>query len=431
MSKIFKIIKREYLSRVKKKSFIILTILIPILMAGLMMTPLLLSRYKSGSTSIAVLDKSGLFKNKLDNTDNLFFNYFDGTLEELKQTYKSKYKGILYIPVINIKSPQGIKLYSENQFGMLHSIYIENQLEKIIEDNRLKEEGLDREYLAKFRVNLNLDTVILSKEGEKSSDSKLSAGLSYVMGFMLYIMLLSYGTMIMKGVIEEKKNRIIEVIISSVKPFQLMLGKILGIGAVALTQIIIWLILGTMISTSIMLIFLPEMLDAQSAQVTQIASANVNVDNSQIYEIIDSLKAMNIPLVLSSFIFYFLFGYLIYSALFAAIGSISDDASDNQSIAMPVILPIIISLFIMINVLEQPHSPLAFWSSLIPLFSPIVMTARLPFGVPGWQLALSMFLLAVGFVFSVWMAGKIYRVGILLHGKKVTFKELKKWVFYK
>jgi len=430
MNKTFKIIKREYLSRVKKKSFIILTILIPILMAGLMMAPLLLSRFKSGSMSIAVLDESGLFRNKLNNTENLYFHYLDGSIEKLKQTYKSSYKGILYIPEINIKSPDGIKLYSENQFGMYYAMYIENQLEKIIEDYRLDEEGLDREYLSKFRVKLKLDTILLSKDGEKTSDTKLSAGLSYVMGFMLYIMLLSYGTMIMKGVIEEKKNRIIELIISSVKPFQLMLGKIMGIGAVALTQIIIWIILGTLITGGITLIFLPEMIDAQN---TQIASSGVNLgaDNSQIYEMIDSLKAMNIPIVLSAFTYFFLFGYLIYSAFFAAIGSISDDASDNQSIAMPVILPIVISLFIMINVLEQPHSPLAFWTSLIPLFSPIVMTARLPFGVPIWQLALSMFLLALGFVFSVWMAGKIYRVGILLHGKKVTFKELKKWIFYK
>ena len=425
MNKILSIMKREYLTRVKKKSFIIMTILIPILMGLLMVFPILMSQFKSGKTTVVILDESGLFRNKINNTDNIFFQYKDDDLETAKTMYDNP---ILHIPEIDIYRPIGIRFYAQNQVGLAIKSYIERQMEKEIERLRLQDEGLSHDYLEKLKVNINLETIIISEEGEKSGNTEIAAGLSYVMGFILYIMILSYGTLISKGVAEEKKNRIVEIVISSVRPFQLMLGKILGIAAVALTQIIIWIILGTIIFTIITLSFMPEMMDMQQGNLPN-GMQNVQSE-SEMTHIIEGLHSLNMPVIITLFLFFFMFGYLLYSAFFAAIGAISDEVSENQAITMPVILPIILSFFIMIHVLEQPNSPLAVWTSLFPLFSPIVMMTRVPFSVPIWQLAISMVLLVLTFIAAVWFSGKVYRTAILLYGKKITMKEIWKWIIH-
>jgi ABC-2 type transport system permease protein len=430
MNKVFVIIKREYLTRVKKKSFIIMTILIPLLMGALMLIPILMTQFKSGRTDIMVIDESGLFTNKLDNSESMYFSYSEMSFEQAKEVFRDSHDGILSIPELDIKRPQAIRYYSDKQVGLGTISYIRRQLEREIERLRLAEEGLDDDFIEKLRAKIELETVLLTDKGEKSGNTEIAAAMSYVMGFILYMMLISYGTLIARGVSEEKKNRIVELVISSVKPFQLMLGKIIGIAAVALTQIIIWIVLGGLIFMLISVIFMPELMSSQPAP-SMMGEMNNAPDEAMILKIVEGFDALNMPLIISMFVLFFLFGYLLYSALFAAIGAISDEASENQAITLPVLLPIIISLFIMIHVLDQPNSPLAIWSSMIPFFAPIVMVSRLPFSVPGWQIAVSLILLIITFVGAVWFAGKIYRTGILLYGKKITFKEIWKWVINK
>jgi ABC-2 type transport system permease protein len=430
MNKVFVIIKREYLTRVKKKSFIIMTILIPLLMGALMLFPILISQLKSGRTDIMVIDKSGFFENKINNSDNLYFSYNQMDFEEAKQIFQNTHDGILNIPEIDIQRPSAIRYYSDKQVGLGTISHIRRELEREIERLRLEKEGLDDDFIEKLRVKIDLETVLLTDRGEKAGSTEIAAAMSYVMGFILYMMLISYGTLIARSVSEEKKNRIVELVISSVKPFQLMLGKIIGVAAVALTQIIIWIILGSLIFMLISLAFMPELMGMQSST-PMMGEMNNPPDEAMIMKISEGFEALNMTLIISMFVLFFLFGYLLYSALFAAIGAISDEASENQSITLPVLIPIILSLLIMVHVLDQPNSPLAMWSSLIPFFAPIVMVSRLPFSVPAWQIIVSIVLLMLTFWGTVWMSGKIYRTGILLYGKKITLKEIWKWVINK
>jgi len=430
MSKTLEIIKREYITRVRKKSFIILTILMPILMVALMLIPMLLSNFKSGEHKIAVLDENGIFKEKFRNSQNIYFTFIKSDLEALKKNYKPTFEGILYIPKLDIHRPMGIKYYSDKQPGLSLTSYINRQIKSAIKDFRLQDFGLDKKLLKKLDVKLSVDTVILSQEGEKKKNTTVSAGLSYFIGFILYFLLITYGTMVMKGVQEEKTNRIVEIIISSVKPVQLMIGKIIGLAAVALTQILIWMILGTVIFSFSTMAFLPATMTNQ-AQI----SADQNVEylhaETKAESIIAGLKSLNVARLFILFIIYAIGGYLFYSALFAAVGAISDDTNENQSITMPVMLPIIIAFLISINVMEQPSSSLALWTSMIPFFSPIVMMTRIPFGVPTWQIITSILLLFVGVFINILVAAKIYRTAILLYGKKIGFKEVGKWIFHK
>lgn len=429
LNKSFYIIKREYLSRVKKKSFIILTLLVPLLLGLLMLVPYFLTQFRSGVHKIAVLDESGMFRHKIDNTKHIHFTFVESELSELKEHYKESFEAILYIPEIDINRPLGIKFFSQNQVGLSIISYVKSELNNAIREYRLEKKGLSKDFLDEINVKIDLPTIILGQTGEKKTNTALSAGMSYVMGFALYFLLLTYGTMSMRGVQEEKSNRIVEVIISSVKPFQLMLGKIIGIAAVALTQILIWIILGIIIFSILSVTILPDMATLQESG---LQNANTSVAESDIINAIEGIKSINMTFILISFVFYSIFGYLFYSAMFAAVGSmINKTTSENQSITFPVILPIIIAFFIMINVLEQPHSSLAFWTSLIPFFSPIVMMARLPFEVPVWQYMLSVVLLIGGVIINIAIAGKIYKMAILLYGKKITFKEIKKWIFYR
>jgi ABC-2 type transport system permease protein len=430
MNKVFVIIKREFLTRVKKKSFIVMTILIPLLMGALMLFPILISQFKSGRTDIMVIDESGLFVNKLNNAESIFFSYSQMNFENAMQVFKDSHDGILSIPVLDIYRPAAIRYYSDKQVGLGTISHIRRQLEREIERLRLEQEGLDDDFIEKLRAKIDLETVLLTDKGEKSGNTEIAAAMSYVMGFILYMMLLGYGALIARGVSEEKKNRIVELVISSVRPFQLMLGKIIGIAAVALTQIIIWILLGGLIFMTISIVFMPELIGAQPST-GMMGQMNNAPDEAMILKITQGFDALNMPLIITLFVLFFLFGYLLYSALFAAIGAISDEASENQAVTLPVMLPIIISLFLMLHVLDQPNSPLAMWSSLIPFFAPIVMVARLPFSVPAWQIAVSLTLLVLTFLGSVWFAGKIYRTGILLYGKKITFKEIWKWVVNK
>lgn len=426
MKKIGIVFKKEYLTRVKKKSFIIMTLLVPIMFLIFMSVPVFMSLFKSGTTKIAVLDESGYFNENFENSKTLLFTKVSGNLDDFKKKLKTDYDAILYIPKFDLQYPGGFKLFSEEQIGLTYIGIMNSQIEKKIENIRFINAGIDKDQIDKLKADVDLESILIQETGEKKGNAIVSVGMSQIMGFFQYFMIFFYGSLIMRGVMEEKKNRIIEIVVSSIRPFELMLGKILGIAAVALTQLIIWIIFITLIVFAFSFAIMPWMIQQQAAM------ESMSPTNTQ--EIIDTLSNMdsfNLPLIVFSFGFFFIFGYLFYSALFAAVGALSDDEAQNQTFTLPLSLPIIISMFIMINVSDQPHSPLAFWSSLIPFCSPIIMIARVPFGVPVWQLVLSMLLLAGGFLANTWLAGKVYRMAILLYGKKFNWNDIRKWIFTK
>ena len=426
MNKILAVLKREYFTRVKKKSFIIVTILIPLMILLLMTLPVLMTLFKSGTTHIAILDDSGLFSGSIEGSRSIPIEFVQGNIEAWKEEFKTDFDALLHIPPFDLKYPGGIKLYTEKQVGLSQISFFEKQIEQRIERLRYEQEGIDKDLVEKLRARINIESIVISGDQEKTSNTVISLILGQIMAFFQYFMIFLYGSMIMKGVMDEKKSRIVEILVSSVRPFQLMLGKIIGIAAVAITQLIIWAVLITLIFVFFTVTVMPYLTATQAT-----AEMPAEIQSNLTYQIIDFINnpgALNIPLIILTFSFYFIFGYLFYSTLFAAVGSVSDDESQAQSFTMPISIPIILSLMIMFNVADQPHSPLAFWASIIPFSSPIVMLARIPYNIPIWQLILSMFLLALSFLGSTWMSGKIYRTGILLYGKKLTWKDLGKMI---
>jgi ABC-2 type transport system permease protein len=441
MNKIWLIIKREYSTRVRKKTFILSTILTPLLFVGLITAVTIISVKNVDQEKIAVIDNAGIFKGNLENGKAVTFE-FPASVDS--NNYKAKgYSAILYTPG---KESNRYRLISEKQLGMIAESNVEKKINQTIEDNLLKSRyNIDIKELDSIRANAQkaeIDQAIKGEDAEEvtQGNSGLAYAIGYGSGFLIYITLFIYGTMVMRGVMEEKTNRIAEVMVSSVKPFQLMIGKIVGIGAVGITQFLIWIVLIVGLSAAAGAIFSPETLQqaADANQQLNNGGATAMASNSatQFAEIKNTLGSANWLLIIGCFLFYFTFGYLFYAALFAAVGSaVNEDPQDAQSLLLPIMMPIIIAIVIMINAITNPAGSLATWSSLIPFFSPIVMMARIPFGVPGtvpyWQLGLSMLLLVGGFLLTTLLSAKIYRVGILMYGKKVSWKEMWKWAFRK
>lgn len=432
MNKTWLIIKREYLSRVKKKTFILSTILTPLLFVVLIVGITYISIEEVDQEKIAVVDKSGFFQGNLDNTKALTFEFPAGVDTT---NYDDKgYSAILLTPADNNGNYQ---LYSKKQFGLVASSQIEDQINKAVENNLLKD---------RFQIDTKTIDSIRRQAGEaevknfygdrtevKEGNSKLAYAIGYGAGFLIYITLFIYGTMVMRGVLEEKVSRIAEVVISSVKPFQLMLGKIIGIGAVGLTQFLMWIILIFALSTAAGAFFSPETLEQASQASQQVGGQNQMAAKAAAgFNLSETFAGVNWFMIIGCFLFYFLFGYLFYASLFAAVGSaVNEDPQDAQSLLLPIIMPIIIAIMLMMKAVTSPASSMATWASIIPFFSPIVMMARIPFGVPDtvpyWQLALSMISLVAGFLVTTWVSAKIYRTGILMYGKKATWKEMWKW----
>jgi ABC-2 type transport system permease protein len=440
MNKIWLIIKREYSTRVRKKTFILSTILTPLLFVGLITAVTIISVKNVDQEKIAVIDNAGLFKGNLENGKAVTFE-FPASVDS--NNYEKKgYSAILYTPT---NQSNRYRLISKKQLGLVAESNVEKKINQTIEDNLLKSTyNIDIKQLDSIRKNAKKAEIDQAIKGKGAEITKGNSGLAYAIGygsgFLIYITLFIYGTMVMRGVMEEKTNRIAEVMVSSVKPFQLMIGKIVGIGAVGITQFLIWIILIVSLSAAAGAIFSPETLqqaaDANQQLNTGGATSMANNSAIQFAEIKNTLGSANWGLIIGCFLFYFTFGYLFYAALFAAVGSaVNEDPQDAQSLLLPIMMPIIIAIVIMINAITNPAGNLATWSSLIPFFSPIVMMARIPFGVPGtvpyWQLGLSMLFLVGGFLLTTWLSAKIYRVGILMYGKKVSWKEMSKWVFRK
>ncbi len=437
MNKTWIIIQREYLSRVKKKSFILSTFLTPILFSAVIGIIIFITVHNSDKERIAVIDNSGVFKTKKDSLKSVrFFLNPEGI--DTSNFDKKNYSAILLAPHTGSDTTDNWQLYSRKSFGVIAREQVNDKIRKGIENNQLLKLQISTDKIDSIRALVNKIEVDPRRIGEGSrienGDSTVAYIIGYGSGFLIYITLFIYGSMVMRGVMEEKTNRIAEVIVSSVKPFQLMIGKIAGIGAVGLTQFILWIILITVFSSALGAFIPPEVLHQAQEANRQMPGSQANDALMQLATTTHSLSTVNWPLIVACFLFYFIFGYLFYAALFAAVGSaVNEDPQDAQSLMFPITMPIILAIIIMINAITHPESGLAKWSSLIPFFSPIVMIARIPFGVPGtvpwWQLGLSMTLLVGGFLFTTWLSAKIYRTAILMYGKKATWKEMWRWAF--
>ena len=436
MNKILLIIKREYLARVRKKSFIIMTILGPVLMAGIIMVPLLVDTSDDVEKEIWVCDENHLFESQFEDVEGVHYQFFEQDIEEVKSVFNdSETFALVHMPRVennNIDALEsGVKVYAHKPISLANQHHISRNIESVIESIKLKEQGLTREMIDRMRSNVRLNTIILGESGtEKTGSTEVSMGISMFGGFLIYIFIFLYGAMVMRGVMEEKTSRIVEIIISSVKPFQLMMGKIVGVALVGFTQFALWIVLTFVISTvaTTLLVNPADINPADIAQGTEIIMPEVNVEQGVIASVFEQLESINIRFLLMMFLFYFVGGYLMYGSLFAAVGAAVDSETDTQQFMLPITIPLIFSFIALQTLLENPDSPLAFWCSIIPLTSPIVMMGRLPFDPPLWEIGLSMILLIIGFIFTCWIAGRIYRVGILMYGQKVNYKTLWTWI---
>ncbi len=442
MNKIFIIIKREYLTRVKNKTFLLSTFLLPLVMVLFIGGSAYLGAKSIHQYKIAVKDESNLYKNKFDNSSAAFFSFVDDV--NLGNYNEKKFDGVLMIYSSDKLTPDSVRLYSQKELGLATEGAVKKQLQKVNEEKLLLEKGVSRAIIDSIRSEsenedlLNFRSYRVKGFELKEGNKKIASIIGFVSGIIIYITLFIYGASVMRGVMEEKMNRIAEVMVSSVKPFQLMLGKIIGIAAVGLTQLLLWIVLIMILSSVLQAFVTPEML--QGAQQANEALPSASRNNTMILKMAEGAgfvaSGVNWFAVISLFLFYFLGGYLFYAALFAAVGSvINEDPQEAQSLMLPITMPIIFGFIMLTSTIENPSGPLAFWGSVIPFTSPIVMMARVaggvPESVPYWQLALSMVLLIGGFLFTTWLSAKIYRTGILMYGKKASWKEMLKWAFKK
>lgn len=444
MNKVSLIIKREYLTRVKKKSFIVMSIIGPILIASLMIVPAWLANEDDDYQNIEVIDESGLFLHKLADTEEIIFNYEFRSLAEAQKSLNEdkEFTAVLHIPKVVVSLPKTVQVFYRDQPKRSSLRYMEDQIAEVIESRKLKDlYNLSLDQINGLRPDVK---IVASKVTESGETEKSAGGMAMAVGMLLalfiYFFIFLFGVQVMRGVIEEKTSRIVEVIISSVKPFQLMMGKIMGIALVAVTQFMIWVVLSGILIGGAQAFFKDDLQAVQSQKVKQMEQFNPEMvkeaqeeaaEMSFAQKIDENLSRINFPLVLSCFLFYFLGGYLLYGSLFAAIGSAVDSETDTQQFMLPVTIPLILSIVFAQVVMENPDGSLAFWTSMIPFTSPIIMMVRIPFGIDTWELVLSMTILLLSFLGSTWVAARIYRTGILMYGKKVNFKELGKWIFYK
>jgi ABC-2 type transport system permease protein len=437
MSKISLIIKREYTTRVMKKSFLILTFFTPVVFAGMIMIPLWLSSIKDGTKKhIFVIDQTHSYTSVLKNNDSYVFDFVDKPAEEIRKNNdrNEDFGALLIISGDLTKNPKAVALYSSEQVNMELKNYVSGLLKNYVEEQKLASHNIPdlKKMVEESRTDIDITTVKWGEDGkDKVGSAELALGIGMISAFMIYMFIVIYGAQVMSGVVQEKTSRIVEVIISSVKPFELMMGKIIGIAMVGLTQFFLWVLLTVVIST-VAGSFIGEKVDVNALQQANSMGmqATPTASPSQMQEMVAMLNGFDFAQIVVLFVLYFLSGYLLYASLFAAVGSAVDSETDTQQFSLPLTLPIIFAIYAAIYSAQNPDGPLALWCSMIPFTSPIVMMVRLPFGVPTWQIILSLLILVLSFIGTTWMAGKIYRTGILMYGKKVTWKEMWKWVKY-
>lgn len=446
MNKVFLIIWREYFERIRKKSFIVMSFLGPILMAGGFALIIWLANVDKTEQKIAVIDESFAF-GKLPDNDFIRFYYpnmkFDQAYDEFNKTDYTCLLRIYYnVPQSGNSS---VMLYYKKSPGIAVKQYLRDVLEKKLYEFKLAANNIDPTIIKNARQTIHIAEKRVDETGKESAgNTDILAFVGFACGVLIFIFLTVYGAQVMRSVMEEKTSRIVEVIISSVKPFQLMMGKIIGVAFVGLTQFVIWILLTTVLTTVVSSTLLSNiksdaMKHQEKMEIIMKQGSNVSFKDMQKQDsskeamgMIEDLKKVDFAEVAICFLLYFLGGYLFYSALFAAVGSAVDSEADTQQFMLPIMLPLIVGYIMTVNVMQNPEGNIAFWGSMIPFTSPVVMLARIPNGgVPLWQIGLSLALLVMGFLFTVWLAGRIYRTGILMYGKKVTWKELIKWVSYK
>jgi ABC-2 type transport system permease protein len=458
-SKFLLVAQREYLTRVRKRAFVVLTLLVPFIIAGFGVLVGKLALSDEGTEIVDVRDVSGLgIGTKLAqlSTPQLQFLPVVGSLPEAKQGFqKDKHAGLLYLPEgLDVQDPKGVQFFGKGNVSMNKEVRVQKALNEAFAELKMQRSGLNQTQLDQLRAKVPLSSVSVDETGnEKSSNSGVTTGIASVLAVLIYFFIFLYGVQIMRGVGEEKSSRVMEVMLSAVKPFDLMMGKIVGIAAVGLTQFLLWGLLSWGATAVVVPLLMQDELGkaktevaatnpsatAPDATVADQAAASADQMNPSkranvIGDAFEKAGKLNIPIwtIVFGFIAYFLGGYLLYGALFGAVGAAVDDQTDTQQFMFPITMPLILSYVLGFSViLRNPDGPVAFWMSMIPFTSPVAMVIRLPFGVPAWQLALSIGLLILGFVGTVWVASRIYRVGILMYGKKVTYRELSKWMFYK
>lgn len=433
MNKILLIIQREFLNRVQKKSFLIATILLPLIFPAIMAILVYVAieqKKNAEKETIYYVDESGYF---VPDSSKFRFKKFDVDMNTAKKAFQESENsyGLLYIPHLDLANPRGVSLYtkvnpSPNEVGDL-----EGMLSNRIRELKMQKFNIDQKVLDSLKTDVSIQSINVSEEGlEKSSDSKVMFGVGMTCGILMYMFIFIYGAQIMQGIIEEKTSKVVEVIVSSVKPFQLMMGKIIGLASVGLLQFLIWIVLITTLSSVVLALFGVEM--PQQQMMHQMAQQNPAMQNQGAIEFLKLMGQIPFGYVIFNFLFYFLGGYLLYGALFAAVGSAVDSPAEAQQFMFPITIPMLISYFGLFTfILDDPHGPISVWLSIIPFTSPIAMMGRIAFGVPAWQLILSMISLIAGFMFTTWVAGRIYRVGILMHGTKINYKVMAKWFMMK
>ena len=435
MNKIGIIIAREFNERVRKKSFIITTILMPLLMLGLMAAPTLMMVFAKGEQkTLLVIDESGVVAPELEGNDEVVFENFTGTLDEARQN--EEVFGTLWIGKDVVEKPSSVRLYTNSSSSMSLEEAIAAQIEDVVEAKRLDMyniEGL-KDIMDNLQASVSMTTYRndLASEGEaeEATSSMVAYLLGLVLGMMLYMFLIIYGSMVMTSVIEEKGSRVLDVLVSSVSPFQLMLGKILGVASVAVTQIAIWGVLICGLGATVLPALMPAdvMQAVEAVQAGQMTALDAELDADMLSALSIATDVGGLVMMFVWLLLFLLGGFLFYSAMFAAVGSAVDSIQDANQLQTPITMPIILALILAMSVFNDPNSSLAFWGSVIPFTSPIVMMARIPFGIPTWEIVLSLVLLYASVVAMAWAAGKIYRVGIFMHGKKPSLKELLSWI---
>ncbi|MFR9533623.1 MAG: ABC transporter permease [Rikenellaceae bacterium] len=439
MSNIKLVIAREFNERVRKKSFIIMTLLMPLLMALLTAAPVLLMEFsKTDLKEVEVIDESGIIFPSLESNDEVAFHLTSQPLEELLA--EKNHFGVLYIGEDILTNNSNVRFYTNSASSMMLESSITSSIASSIEAQRLKEHNIENldEILRSVKAKVSMQTVRNDKsDGAESSSSSMAAmGIGYILGFILYLFLIIYGTMVMTSVIEEKGSRVLEVLVSSVRPFDLLMGKIISIALVAITQIAIWAVLMLLL----LAVALPMMMPADLMQSVEAMQSGVMASGDVMSagmdaELVGALATLtNFGYISQILLFTLLFlvgGYLLYSAMFAAVGSAVDTVEDSQNLQLPIMLPIMLAFIVQMMVAKDPNSMLIQVFSLIPFTSPVIMMARIPHGIPMWEVVLSLVLLYGSFVAMVWIASKIYRVGIFMHGKKPSLKEIWRWTRYK
>lgn len=444
MSKIQLVIAREYLMRVKKKSFIILTILVPILMAVLMVAPTIVAKKAEKTMHVMVVDENEFFINRFQNSAKTTFSYRLGDIETIKkEALANNYDAVLYI----LKGTQSIKsnLYFIDSPSATLLPNLESQMNKLLFDKVLIDTfNIDPQKftIIKDLTQSSIVPIKINKDGTEGESNysigKITGG---VCGFLIYTFIVLFAGQVLRSVVEEKNNRIVEVLISTIKPMQLLIGKIIGVALVGLTQFAIWVVFTVIILFSVQLatpnLFQSDdqMVELQSTMIDASGETSLEMsdllESDSIFKQIDDFFNISFVALILCFVFYFIMGYLIYAALYAAVGSVADNETDSQQFTLPITIPMLLTIVLLFPMAENPNGQLAVWMSMIPLTSPVAMMIRLPNGVPIGELILSISLTIAFFIFTVWIAAKIYRIGILMYGKKITYRDLFRWMFYK